>query len=315
MLRPYPDPRQKKAPDHQQSHGSGTPVRPTLVLAGNKLQGTAAVRSTSELRLHPVFIKLGLVGTLIDHRICGQKPPDVVPEPILTTSGGTIISGVREWHTAVSDARETVYCTEYQLNDDEALQVILTHQQSSNAWNAFIRTQVALQLESYYQTKAHANRVAGGKNKGLANLPEADHIDVRQEIAYLADNCPRNVSKVKTILLKAHARLIEICQTGIISIDRAYKLCGLAREQQVEELARCFHKSSCGEITRKCIANLRMEKLSPKADFLLRILLQREAREPGTIIVKGSTRRKTLVLIGEDDWDAINAAVAETDVA
>ena len=40
---------------------------------------------------------------------------------------------------------------------------------------------------------------AGGKYKGLANLPEAQHIDVRQEIARAAGVGARNVSNVKTI--------------------------------------------------------------------------------------------------------------------
>jgi hypothetical protein len=81
---------------------------------------------------------------------------------------------------------QAVKCTEYQLNDDEALQMILILQQSRSAWNAFTRVQIALQQESYLQAKAHANQVAGGKDKGWANLPEARQIEVRQEIAYLA---------------------------------------------------------------------------------------------------------------------------------
>ena len=110
-------------------------------------------------------------------------------------SSGIVISGIREWHTAVSEGRRAVKCTEYQLSDDEALEMILILQQSRGAWNAFTRVQIALQQESYLQAKAHANQVVGGKDKGWANLPEARQIEVRQEIAYLAGACPRNVSK------------------------------------------------------------------------------------------------------------------------
>jgi hypothetical protein len=84
--------------------------------------------------------------------------------------------------------------------------MILILQQSRSAWNAFTRVKIALQQKSYLQAKAHANQVAGGKDKGWTNLPEATPIEVRQEIAYLAGACPRNVSKIKTILLKAHPR-------------------------------------------------------------------------------------------------------------
>jgi hypothetical protein len=230
-------------------------------------------------------------------------------------SSGIVISGIREWHTAVSEGRQAVKCTEYQLSDDEALEMILILQQSRGAWNAFTRVQIALQQESYLQAKAHANQVVGGKDKGWANLPEARQIEVRQEIAYLAGACPRNVSKVKTILLKAHPRLIEACQTGVVTIHCASKLCRRPKDEQVEELTRYLNKRSNGKMTHQAIAILRMEKIGPKADLLLRALLQREAREPGSIVMRSGARRKTIILIGQDDWNDITATLAEMDMA
>lgn len=338
MLRPYP--RQGSAPEFGQKYPSGpsasSPKYPhlsiglpapetiqstqerlqaPLVSGGKHLQGTPAAYPPMQLRLHPVLIHLGLVGSLINQTVYGRRPPETVPEPILITSSGIVISGIREWHAAVSEGRQAVKCIEYQLNDDEALQMILILQQSRGAWNAFTRIQIALQQESYLQAKAHANQIAGGKDKGWANLPEARQIEVRQEIAYLAGVCPRNVSKVKTILLKAHRRLIEACQTGVVTIHCASKLCRHPKDEQTEDLTRYLNKRSNGKATRQAIAILKMEKISPKADLLLRALLQREARQPGSIVMRAGARKKTVILIGQDDWNDITAALAEIPVA
>ena len=286
-----------------------------LISGGKDLPGTPAAYPPVQLRLHPVFIQMGLAGTLINQTVYGRRPPETVPEPILITSSGIVISGIREWHAAVSEGRQAVQCTEYQLNDDEALQMILILQQSRGAWNAFTRIQIALQQESNLQAKAHANQVVGGKDKGWANLPEARQIEVRQEIAYLADACPRNVSKVKTILLKAHPRLIEACQTGVVTIHCASKLCRCPKDEQVEELTRYLNKRSNGKTTRQAIAILRMEKIGPKADLFLRALLQREARQPGSIVMRAGSRKKTVIVIGQDDWNDITAALAEMPMA
>jgi hypothetical protein len=225
-----------------------------------------------------------------------------------------VISGVREWHAAVSQGCPALDCTEYRLNDDEALQLILTLQQSRGAWNAFTRIQLALEQEPCLQAKAHANQVVGGKEKGLANLPEAKQIDVRQEIAYLAGACPRNISKVKTILSKAHFRLIEACQTGIVTIHCALQLCRLPMAEQIEQLSRYLNERSSGKATRQYIEAFRMEKIGPKAGVLLRALLHREAREPGSVLMRAGTRKQTVILIGQDCWaDITSPNMAERD--
>jgi hypothetical protein len=283
-----------------------------LFSGAKNLQGSPVARSPGELRLHPVFIQLNLVGTLINCAVHGRKPEGSVREPILVTTSGVVISGVREWHAAVSEGRPALDCTEYQLNDDEALQLILTLQQSRGTWNSFTRIQLALQQEPCLQARAHANQVAGGKEKGLANLPEAKQIDVRQEIAYLAGACPRNISKVKTILRKAHFRLIEGCQTGIVNIHRALQLCRLPMAEQIEQLSRYLNERSSGKTTRQAINVLRMEKLSPEPGVLLRALLRRETQKPGSIVIKAGTHKQTLILVGQDYWAELTSSMETT---
>jgi hypothetical protein len=282
-----------------------------LISGGKSLQGVQVVRPSGQLRLHPVLLKLNLVGTLINYAVHGRKPEGSIPEPILITSGGIIVSGVREWHTAVTEGRPALSCTEYQLRDDEALQLILMLQQSRGAWNAFTRIEIALQHEPYLQARARANQVVGGANKGLANLPEAKQLDVRQEIAYLAGACPRNVSKVKSILDKGHPRLIEACRSGLVTVHRALQICRLPENSQVEGFSRYLNERSSGKTTRQSIATLGVEKIGPKTGFLLRTLLQRESREPNSIVVRAGTRKQTVIFVGREDW--ANFAAFEED--
>jgi hypothetical protein len=146
----------------------------------------------------------------------------------------------------------------------------------------------------------------------LTNLPEAKQIDVRQEIAYLAGACPRNISKVKTILRKGHFRLIEACQTGIVTIHRTLQLCRLPMADQIEQLSRYFNERSSFKTTRQAINVLRMEKMAPEPGALLRALLQRETQNPGSIGIKAGTCKQTLILVGQDYWAELTSLMETT---
>jgi hypothetical protein len=123
------------------------------------------------------------------------------------------------------------------MNADEALQLSLALHRPRATWNDFIRIELALEQEQYFQSKALANQIARGKHKGLANLPKAQHIDVREKIADLAGVSPRTVGNVKIILKKAHPSLIEALHNGTITINGALEVCKFERMQQVEELS------------------------------------------------------------------------------
>jgi hypothetical protein len=82
-------------------------------------------------------------------------------------------------------------------------------------------------------------------------------------MAYFAGVCARNVSKVKTILEKAGG--------GTLALPH-------------------------GTFARQSINALRMEKIGAGAGVLLRALLQREAREPGSVELRAGTGKKTLIL-------------------
>src|SRR5262249_18857572 len=107
---------------------------------------------------------------------------------------------------------------------------------SRRGWNNFVRIRLALRLEPYLRQKALDNMRAGGRHKGLANLPDLERIDVRQEIAAVAGVGARNVSSVKTILQVAHPRIIEALTQDTLTINRAPHFFRSPPTVQLEEI-------------------------------------------------------------------------------
>lgn len=283
-------------------HDDALPL-PPISNGRNGLLPTKAVRSPGVLRLHPAFNELNLSGWLINSELQG-KPQDV-HEPILITRTGIILGGFAEWHTAVCAGQMGIDCTEFALNDDEALQLILTLYRPRVAWNDFTRTELALEQEPYFQSKALANKIAGGKHKGLANLPEAQHIDVREKIADLAGVCSRTVGNVKVILKKAHQSIVEALHNGTITINTALDVCKFDRTMQVEELARLLMRRSNNKTYREYIDKLQVEQLSADLNSFLAKLQQVEATKPGSVEVRPGTGKKTVIIVSKDHLNTL----------
>lgn len=209
---------------------AGSPTLNSVVC--KPFEGRSVVRSPSELRVHRALDELRLTNTVEELNEAARLDPGP-QEPILISTNGTILAGFRRWRLALLESRQEIHCMEYPLNDDESLQFILIHHRSQQRWNAFIRIRLALKLELYYQQRALDNMRAGGKYKGSADLPEAQHIEVRQEIANIAEVGARNVTNVKTILRGAHPRLKEALQEGTLTINRAIQFCKLPWGEQL----------------------------------------------------------------------------------
>jgi hypothetical protein len=159
---------------------------------------------------------------------------------------------------------------------------------------------LALTLESNLQQRAVDNMRAGGKYKGWANLPDAQHIDVRQEIARAAGVGARNVSNVRTILLTAHLRLIEALRDNTLTINRAIQFCKLPRAEQLEQFIRYSEERATNKVIRRSIPKPKEEKASPDVVALLDALQHQEARRPGSVAVRVGRHKRTVVLIGQD---------------
>ena len=223
-----------------------------------------------------------------------------VTEPILITTNGTILAGIARWRSAVRDGRPEINCIEYPLSEDEALEFIVRHHQPERGWNTFVRIRLALKLEPYFQRRALDNMRAGGKYKGLANLPEAQRIDVRQEIATAAGVGARNVSNVKTILENAHSRLITALLNGTLTINGAMQFCRLPKAEQVEHFIRHSEDREINKVIRRSIAGLKEKKPSRDAAAVLDALQQQEARQPGSVLLQVGRFQRTVVLIGQN---------------
>ncbi len=266
----------------------------------NRLEGRPVVRSVGQLRLHGALEELEWTGVVEEFNDAARLPNTPVPEPILITTNGTILAGFGRWRLAVFEGRREIHCIEYPISEDESLEFILTHHQPRSGWNAFVRVCLALTLELGLQQRALDNMRAGGKYKGSANMPEAQHVDVRQKIASVAGVCARNVSNVKTILEVAHPRLREALQNGTLRINRAIQFCKMPKAEQLEQFIRYSEERATNMVIRRSIPEPKAKKASIDVTAVLEALQRKEAQRPGSVAVRIGRHKRTVVLVGQD---------------
>jgi len=265
----------------------------------SRLEGRPVVRSPEQLRLHPALKEIGWTLVMDGFNEAARIGPSVTG-PILIAPNEIVLAGFGCWRLAVFEHKPEIHCIEYAFTEDESLQFILTHHQIRLGWNDFVRIRLALTLETSLQRRALDNMRTGGKHKGSANLPEAQHIDVRQEIARAASVCPRNVSNVKTLLKTAHPRLIEALRDGTLKINRAIQFCRLPRAVQLEQFIRYSEERATNKVIRRSIPKPKAEQPRIDVAALLDVLQHREAQQPGSIAVRIGRHKRTVVLIGQD---------------
>jgi hypothetical protein len=265
-----------------------------------QLEWRPVVRSPKQLRVHPALVELDWTGGIDDLNDAAPVKDQSVPVPILITTNGIILAGFGRWWSAVFDGRDEINCIEYPMGEDGSLEFIISHHQRQRGWNDFTRIHLSLKLEPDLQQKALKNMRAGGKYKGLANLPEAQRIDVREEIARIAGVCPRNVSHVKAILRTAHPRVIEALRDGTLKINHAIQFCKLPKGEQLEQFIRYSEERATNKVIRRSIARPREQMISPDVVAVLDALQHQEARRPGSVAVRIGRHKRTVVLIGQD---------------
>jgi len=268
--------------------------------AMSPMEGRPVVRAPQQLRLHRALDEFDWVGVICELNEVARLTNLSVAEPILITTSGTLLAGFERWRLALFQGRREIDCIEYPLSEDESLLFILTHHRPQRGWNAFVRIRLSLTLEPYFQQKALDNMRAGGKYKGLANLPEAQHVDVRQEIADAAGAGARNVSNVKKILQTAHPGLIEALRNGALTINGAVQFCKLPQAEQLEQFIRYMEERAINKVIRRSITRPKEEKTCPDAATVLDALQFREAQQPGSVVVRVGRLQRTVVLVGQD---------------
>ena len=268
--------------------------------AMSRFEGRPVVRSPEQLRLHRALVELDLLDVVDDLNEAARLKDQSTAEPILITTNGTILTGFGLWRLALFEGTQEIRCIEYPISEEECLQFILNHHKPRRRWNAFVRICLALTQESYFQRRALDNMRAGGKYKGSANLPEAEHLDVRQQIADLAAVGTRNVSNAKTILKNAHPRLVTALLNGTLTINGALQFCKLPKAQQLEHFIRHIEDRETNKVIRRSLARLKGNEISPGVGAVLDVLQQQEARQPGSVVVQVGRFQRTVILIGRD---------------
>jgi hypothetical protein len=252
------------------------------------------------LHLHPALEEVGWVGLVDELNDASGSAIHPIHDPILIATDGTVLAGFGRWRLAVFEQVPEIYCIEHPLSADNSLAFILTHHQTQRGWNAFVRIRLALTLKSSLQQGALDNMRFGGKYKGLAHLPEAQHVDVRQQVADMAGVCPRNVGNVETILEIAHSTLIDALGNGTLKINRAMQLCELPRPEQLVEFIRYSEERATNRVIRRSIPQPKEKKASLDVIAVLDAIRCQEMRQPGSVAVRIGRHKRTVVLVGQD---------------
>jgi hypothetical protein len=281
-------------------HSIQNVAAPSYFRRGAATHGRPVVRSPVELRLHRTLEELGWTGAIDEFNNVARLKNQSVPEPILITTNGTILAGFGRWRSAFLEGRNEINCIEYPLREDESLQFILAYHQTRYGWNSFVRIRLALALEPNLEQTALDNMRAGGRYKGSASLPDAKHIDVRQEIARVAGVCPRYVSDVKAILEVARPQLIEALQEGTLSINRAIQFCKLDQADQLEQFTQYSEERATNKVIRQSVPQPKEKKDTLDIVAVLDALQRQEARLPGSVAIRVSRHKRTVVFLGQD---------------
>lgn len=211
-------------------------VRSPKHLDSNGIKGQFVTCDVKELRPHPSYARHNLsveafkLGALTD---LGDL---AFQYPLIITRERLIIDGYGRCELAKRKGRPTLQCVEYDLPEQQALQWLIQMHRPLHGLNDFIRIELALDLEPYFQDMAVLNQQTGGRGKGLSKLTVAEKVNSRTEVARVAQVSVGNVHKVKYILSHACSPLKEAARTEEISINLADKWSHEPEARQCEHL-------------------------------------------------------------------------------
>jgi hypothetical protein len=282
-----------------------TPPQPAAAIY--RAVGRPLIRSPKELHLHPALEKIGWAGLVDEFNDAARPASHSIHDPILIATDGTVLAGFGRWRLAVFERTPDIYCIEHSLSAEESLAFILAHHKTQRGWNAFIRICLALTLKPSFQEIALNNMRSGGKYKGLANLPEARHVDVRQQVADLAGVCPRNVGNVESILELAHPVLIRALRDDTLKIYRAMQFCKLPHAEQLVGFIRHSEDRATSKAIRRCLVPPRKGDISLDPSKVIETLHRHEERRAEPVLVRIVRHKRTVILVGQDLLAEINS--------
>jgi hypothetical protein len=183
-------------------------------------------------------------------------------DPIVVTRDRIVIDGYARLELAKRKGVRTLNCIERDLTLEEALEELLRAHCQSRGLNAFVRIELALDLEPYFREKARTNQEAGGKDKGSSKLTIAQRVDTRREVARIAGVSSGNVRKVRHILTHACSTLLQAARTQEVSIHLADKWSRVPHDQQQQYLRLKRIERGLKKTARKVVAEI-VARLSP----------------------------------------------------
>ena len=205
--------------------------------------GRLVDRPTATLRPHPTYQALcGPIAATRVRRVARQRGP--IRDPLLTTSDGTILDGHARWQVALDRQQSSLPCLEYDVTDEEALQIVIQQHRASEGLNAFCRIVMALELEPFFKAHSRRSRPETGTRTLSSNLTNAEHRDVRQAIARVAGVATGNVTKVKQLLDSVVPEVRERLVRGEVRIHRAWQWRTLSPKAQRDALWAHLHRGA-----------------------------------------------------------------------
>lgn len=215
------------------SQGSQFPFRISLTPRKmSNCSGRAVLRTVDSLRKHPVYRELNLSVPPEQLARLSSLGSLAFQDPLIVTSEGVVIDGYARREYAEQHGFSTVSCFELDIDEDDALRVILGKHRRSAGWNDYNRIRIASRLKTLVREQAIANQQIGGRLKGLSKLTQAS---VRKEIARAAGVSEGNVSKVAQ-LSNADMEVQKALVSGEIRIHRAWLWSRLDHGLQRERL-------------------------------------------------------------------------------
>jgi len=221
-----------------------------------------AIHRIAEIRPHPSYVKHQLSVSASQLSTLAALGSLAFREPIVVTRHLTIIDGYARFQLAQRQERQTLFCLEYDLTEEEALHWLIQSHRPSWGLNAFSRVLLALDLEPFLQERARANQRIGGQHKGSSNLTEAQKVDSRSELAAAAGVSPGNITKVKHLMESAHPIVKQALKAEEISIHMAWQWSRLPAQQQIGELEEYRNRKGTNQTSRRLIQK-HVARLSP----------------------------------------------------
>ncbi len=260
-----------------------------------------------ELHPHPSYVRHQLSVPASKLSALAERGDLAFREPIVITQGGIIIDGYARFELARRQNRTTLPCRQYELTEAEALDRLVESHHRSGALNAFCRTLLALDLESWFKERARSNQRAGGRNKGSAKLTEAERLDVRAEIASVADVSVGNVSKVKQLVRTAGPELLQALRSGEISIHWARENSKRSPKEQREALWLYQNTRGVKKAIRNLVSRHRSKRLpsAPDVGSVVRRLSAQEPRMLGAISVAVIKVPGRILCLSEELWQTL----------